>query len=105
LLLNLKVQRIAVVGAGPAGLAFSTAAAKRGHLVTLFDQESEIGGQFNMAKLVPGKEEFYETLRYFKKQLELNKVLFSLYYINDSSISTLPFLKQLFRCRCSSERQ
>mmetsp|Transcript_34326 Transcript_34326/g.49894 ORF Transcript_34326/g.49894 Transcript_34326/m.49894 type:complete len:766 (+) Transcript_34326:35-2332(+) len=69
-----KVQRIAVVGAGPAGLAFSTAAAKRGHLVTLFDKESEIGGQFNMAKLVPGKEEFYETLRYFKKQLELNKV-------------------------------
>ena len=64
-------QKIAVVGAGPAGLAAATTAAKRGHHVTLFDSASEIGGQFNIAKQIPGKEEFYETLRYFKRQLEL----------------------------------
>lgn len=68
------VQRIAVVGAGPAGLSFSTAAATRGHDVTLFDQADAIGGQFNMAKVVPGKEEFYETLRYFEKKLKLTGV-------------------------------
>jgi 2,4-dienoyl-CoA reductase (NADPH2) len=67
-------ERIAVVGAGPAGLAFSTEAAKRGFEVTLFDAASEIGGQFNVAKQVPGKEEFYETLRYFGKQIELTGV-------------------------------
>jgi 2,4-dienoyl-CoA reductase (NADPH2) len=58
-------ERIAVVGAGPAGLAFATTAAQRGLEVTLFDAAPEIGGQFNIAKQVPGKEEFYETLRYF----------------------------------------
>ncbi|KAG6576383.1 2,4-dienoyl-CoA reductase [Phytophthora cinnamomi] len=68
------VQRVAVVGAGPAGLSFSTAAATRGHEVTLFDQADAIGGQFNMAKTIPGKEEFYETLRYFEKQLKLKGV-------------------------------
>jgi 2,4-dienoyl-CoA reductase (NADPH2) len=67
-------KKIAVVGAGPAGLAFSTTAAKRGHQVTLFDAASEIGGQFNIAKRIPGKEEFYETLRYFSKQVELTGV-------------------------------
>ena len=67
-------KKIAVVGAGPAGLAFSTTAAKRGHKVTLFDAASEIGGQFNVAKRIPGKEEFYETLRYFAKQVELTGV-------------------------------
>ena len=67
-------KRIAVVGAGPAGLAASTIAAQRGHIVTLFDADSEIGGQFNMAKQIPGKEEFYETIRYFKKQIELHNV-------------------------------
>lgn len=66
--------RIAVVGAGPSGLASATTAASRGHSVTLFEKDSTIGGQFNMAKLVPGKEEFYETLRYFKKQIELTGV-------------------------------
>ena len=60
-----KKENIAVVGAGPAGLAFSVNAAQRGHTVTLFEQEKSIGGQFNMAKIIPGKEEFYETLRYF----------------------------------------
>ena len=69
-----STERIAVVGAGPAGLAFSTEAAKRGFDVTLFDAASEIGGQFNVAKQVPGKEEFYETLRYFVKQIELTGV-------------------------------
>jgi 2,4-dienoyl-CoA reductase (NADPH2) len=66
--------RVAVVGAGPAGLAFATTAARRGLEVTLFDAASEIGGQFNVAKQVPGKEEFYETLRYFKKQIDLTGV-------------------------------
>ena len=67
-------KKIAVVGAGPAGLAASTIAAQRGHKVTLFDAASEIGGQFNMAKQIPGKEEFYETIRYFQKQIELHNV-------------------------------
>lgn len=67
-------KRIAVVGAGPAGLSFSVTAAQRGHDVTLFDAGVEIGGQLNIAKKVPGKEEFYETLRYFRRQLELNGV-------------------------------
>ena len=64
------VKKIAVVGAGPAGLAFSTSAAKRGHNVTLFEKSSEIGGQFNLAKQIPGKEEFYETLRFYKNMIE-----------------------------------
>ncbi|MEK7418874.1 MAG: FAD-dependent oxidoreductase, partial [Pseudomonadota bacterium] len=67
-------KRIAVVGAGPAGLSFAVTAAQRGHAVTLFDAASEIGGQFNIAKKVPGKEEFHETLRYFRRQLELGGV-------------------------------
>lgn len=67
-------KRIAVVGAGPAGLAASTVAAQRGHHVTLFEGSSEIGGQFNMAKQIPGKEEFYETIRYFNRQIELTGV-------------------------------
>lgn len=67
-------KRIAVVGAGPAGLSFAVTAAQRGHAVTLFDAASEIGGQFNIAKKVPGKEEFHETLRYFSRQLELGGV-------------------------------
>lgn len=69
-----KAKRIAVVGAGPAGLAAAVTAAQRGHGVTLFEAAHEIGGQFNMAKRIPGKEEFHETLRYFRRQLELMKV-------------------------------
>ncbi|MGL1959051.1 MAG: NADPH-dependent 2,4-dienoyl-CoA reductase [Colwellia sp.] len=69
-----KSKKLAVIGAGPAGLAFSVYAAQRGHQVEIFDQLSEIGGQFNVAKQVPGKEEFYETLRYFNKQLSLLKI-------------------------------
>ena len=64
-------RRVAVVGAGPAGLAAATTAAKRGHRVTLIEADGEIGGQFNYAKRIPGKEEFFETLRYFKRQIEL----------------------------------
>ena len=62
-------KRIAVVGAGPAGLAFATTAAMRGHRITLFDSADEIGGQFNLAKRIPGKEEFHETLRYYRTML------------------------------------
>ena len=69
-----KKKRIAVVGAGPAGLSCATVAAARGHDVTLFEKNSAIGGQFNMANQIPGKEEFNETLRYFKKQLKLKGV-------------------------------
>ncbi|MBI6853697.1 NADPH-dependent 2,4-dienoyl-CoA reductase [Pseudomonas cichorii] len=65
-----QVKKVAVVGAGPAGLAAASVAAERGHQVTLFDSASEIGGQFNIAKRIPGKEEFYETLRYFKHKLK-----------------------------------
>ncbi|MBO9662323.1 NADPH-dependent 2,4-dienoyl-CoA reductase [Dokdonella sp.] len=63
-------KRIAVVGAGPAGLACATTLAERGHAVTLFEQAREIGGQFNLAKRIPGKEEFHETLRYFGRRIE-----------------------------------
>ena len=62
-------KTIAVVGAGPAGLACATVAAERGHRVTLLDAASEIGGQFNLAKIIPGKEEFHETLRYFRQRI------------------------------------
>lgn len=66
--------KIGVVGAGPAGCAFSIAAAEMGHSVTLYDQGDKIGGQFHMAKRVPGKEEFHETLRYFDHQLKARGV-------------------------------
>ena len=67
---NRTTKKIVVVGAGPAGLAFSVEAAKLGHQVTLLDRSSEIGGQFNLAKKVAGKEEFHETLRYFQVMLD-----------------------------------
>ena len=63
-------KRIAIIGAGPAGMASATTLAERGHAVTLIDQENRIGGQFNYAKRIPGKEEFEETLRYFRHRLD-----------------------------------
>ena len=69
-----KKKKIAVVGAGPAGLSCSTVAAERGHEVTLFEQNDTIGGQFNLANQIPGKEEFNETLRYYEKQIALSGV-------------------------------
>ena len=85
-------KKIAVVGAGPAGLAAATIAAQRGHIVTLFDADKEIGGQFNIAKQIPGKEEFYETLRYFNKQIEIHNVTVKL----NTSVSTDDLLKSDF---------
>lgn len=67
-------KSIAVVGAGPAGLAFAAVAAERGHQVTLFEKSGELGGQFNLAKRIPGKEEYQHSLNYFKYQLEKFKV-------------------------------
>ncbi|WP_439135950.1 FAD-dependent oxidoreductase, partial [Pseudomaricurvus sp.] len=78
LLPTTQVKKLAVIGAGPAGLAFATSAAERGHQVTLFDAASEIGGQFNIAKQIPGKEEFYETIRYFQRRIELTGVTLQL---------------------------
>jgi 2,4-dienoyl-CoA reductase (NADPH2) len=63
-------KRIAVIGAGPAGMACASTLGERGHAVTLIDQAGEIGGQFNVAKQIPGKEEFHETLRYFRHRLQ-----------------------------------
>ncbi len=67
-------KRVAVIGAGPAGMAAAVTAATRGHRVTLYDAADAIGGQFNLARRIPGKEEFRETLRYFARQLELHRV-------------------------------
>lgn len=69
-----QAKKIAVVGAGPAGLAASTVLAERGHHVTLFEASDKIGGQFNIAKQIPGKEEFNETIRYFGRMIELTGV-------------------------------
>ena len=72
------IKNLAVVGAGPAGLAFAINAAARGHHVTLFDAQGEIGGQFNIAKQIPGKEEFYETLRYYRRMIDVTGVTLKL---------------------------
>jgi 2,4-dienoyl-CoA reductase (NADPH2) len=69
-----KPQRIGVIGSGPAGLAFAINAARRGHEIVLFDDHAEIGGQLNLAVRIPGKQEFYELLRYFRRQLEIHRV-------------------------------
>ena len=70
----LRKKRIAVVGSGPAGLSCAAVAAERGHRVILFEQAERIGGQLNLAVRIPGKEEFNETLRYYQRQLEINRV-------------------------------
>jgi 2,4-dienoyl-CoA reductase (NADPH2) len=69
-----RKKKIAVIGGGPAGLSCAAIAAERGHQVTLFEQADTIGGQLNMAVRIPGKEEFRETLRYFKHQLNIHRV-------------------------------
>ncbi|MCS6234214.1 NADPH-dependent 2,4-dienoyl-CoA reductase [Shewanella baltica] len=79
-------KRIAVMGAGPAGMAFSVYAAMRGHHVVLFEAKSEVGGQFNLARKIPGKEEFNETIRYFINQIKLHKVELRLNSRLDASV-------------------
>ena len=69
-----KAKKVAVVGAGPAGLACANVAAQRGHQVTLFEARDQIGGQFNYAARIPGKEEFHETIRYFHKMIEVHNI-------------------------------
>jgi len=73
-----KAKRIAVVGAGPAGLACATVAAQRGHDVTLFEARDSIGGQFTFASKIPGKEEFLETIRYYKRMIEVHNITLNL---------------------------
>jgi 2,4-dienoyl-CoA reductase (NADPH2) len=71
-------KKLAVIGAGPAGMSFAVSAATRGHDVTLFDAADKIGGQFNIANQIPGKEEFSETMRYYSRQIELTGVTLKL---------------------------
>ncbi len=66
-----RKKKLIVIGAGPAGISFAIEAAKKGHEVSIYEKKSEIGGQFNLARRIPGKEEFNETIRYFKAQIEL----------------------------------
>lgn len=84
-----RSKYIAVVGAGPAGLAYCTVASQRGHKVSLYDAADQIGGQFNLAKRIPGKEEFYETLRYYNTMLKLGDV-----EVNLNTIVTPTMLEQ-----------
>jgi 2,4-dienoyl-CoA reductase (NADPH2) len=81
-----RPKRVAVVGAGPAGLACATALGERGHHVTLFERAHEIGGQFRYAREVPGKEDFHDTLRYFSRQIELTGVRLALNTTADAAM-------------------
>ncbi len=85
-----KPKRIVVIGAGVAGLSAAVTSAQRGHHVTIYEKSSAIGGQFNYAKVIPGKEEFYETIRYYREQiahlgidLQLNTI------VTDAMLNTL----------------
>ncbi|WOT06806.1 NADPH-dependent 2,4-dienoyl-CoA reductase [Shewanella youngdeokensis] len=81
-------KRIAVMGAGPAGMAFAIYAASRGHQVVLFEAKSEVGGQFNLARKIPGKEEFDETIRYFLNQIKLHDIELRLNTKLDASVAS-----------------
>ncbi|MBE2259880.1 MAG: NADPH-dependent 2,4-dienoyl-CoA reductase [Rhodobacteraceae bacterium] len=81
-------RKVAVVGAGPAGMACATTAAERGHQVTLFEAASRIGGQFNLARKIPGKEDFNETLRYFARRIEITGVTLKLNQRVDAELLT-----------------
>jgi 2,4-dienoyl-CoA reductase (NADPH2) len=83
-----QAKRIAVVGAGPAGLACATTLAERGHRVTLYERAAEIGGQFRYAREVPGKEDFHDTLRYFARRIELTHVRLELNSVADAATLT-----------------
>ncbi len=90
-------KHLAVIGAGPAGLAYASVAAERGHKVELFEKSQEIGGQFNLAKRIPGKEEFHETIRYFKRQLEIIGVKVHLNcYADSETLSSKDFDELVF---------
>ncbi len=80
-------KKIAVVGAGPAGLSCAITLAERGHEVHIFEAQNMLGGQFNIAKEIPGKEEFTETLRYYKRQMEIQKVQIHLNTIFNESLA------------------
>ena len=90
-----KTKKIAVIGAGPAGMAFAIYAAQRGHQVTLFDAADKIGGQFNIANQIPGKEEFDETIRYFAKMIELHGVELKLNTLVDKDMLLIPGYQEI----------
>jgi 2,4-dienoyl-CoA reductase (NADPH2) len=93
----IKIKKLAVIGAGPAGLSFAIEAAEKGHDVTVFDKNSEIGGQFNIAKNIPGKEEFKETIRYFSTQIEKLKIDLQLNTpVTIENLSSLNFDEYIF---------
>ncbi len=87
-----KIKKIAIVGAGPAGLSCAITAAKCGHKVTLYDKNDIIGGQFNLAKQIPGKEEFYETLRYF----QVNIAKYGVNLVLNTKVNAIDLLRQSF---------
>ena len=93
----LKTKKLAVIGAGPAGLAFSIEAARRGHKVSIFEKKATIGGQFNIAKEIPGKEEFHETLRYFKTMIKKYNIELKLNHeVTMSELESLKFDEYIF---------